>query len=301
MTFTEKTKSELLSGGFGSLEDQKAEAYAFLLLSSAFDKNSIIFDSENIDINLRLCMLLKNLVGATASVFERSGHKPYRLTVENEEERLKVLQFFGQENEINLKVDPQMIEEGSFPSFLKGAFLASGNLSNPEKSYRFELVIKHMALCISLLEYLSENNCFMSFSQRSGRFIVYTKDSSLIEDLLVLMGAGTSSLEIMNAKIYKDIRNKVNRVTNFENANIDKMVKSAEADCEAINYLLEHIDIGDISDELMAAATLRIENPDMSLSELCEIARPKVSRSGLYHRIKKLSAMAEEIRKREEG
>jgi DNA-binding protein WhiA len=151
------------------------------------------------------------------------------------------------------------------------------------------------------MEYLSENNCFMSFSQRSGRFIVYTKDSSLIEDLLVLMGAGTSSLEIMNAKIYKDIRNKVNRVTNFENANIDKMVKSAEADCEAINYLLEHIDPKDLSDELMAAATLRIENPDMSLSELCEVARPKVSRSGLYHRIKKLSTMAEEIKKREEG
>ena len=72
MTFTEKTKGELLEGGFGSLDDQKAEAYAFLLLSSAFDRNSIIFKSENVDVCLRLCMLLKNLINVDARVFEKS-------------------------------------------------------------------------------------------------------------------------------------------------------------------------------------------------------------------------------------
>ena len=301
MTFTEKTKAELLTKGFGSLERQKAEAYGFLLFSSEFNEREILFKSENSESCERLKTLINNLTGIKSKVFEAGGVKPYRLTVESDEDRIKLLSFFEHGNDINLQVNQNNIDGGCFGDFIKGVFLAAGNLSNPEKGYRIEFVSKHMALCISFLEYLSENDVVMSFIQRAGRFVVYTKDSSMIEDLLVLIGAGTSSLEIMNEKIYKDIRNKVNRVTNFENANINKTVMSSESDCEAINYLLEHIDQKELSEELISAATLRIENPEMSLSELCEIARPKVSRSGLYHRIKKLTAMAQEVRKREKG
>ncbi len=300
MSFTKRTKEELLKTGFGKIEEQLSEAYGFLLFSSQFNKNEIYFKSENQEITKRLFDLIKNISGVDGELFEKSGPKPYRFRILNSDAE-KVFNLFRNNDKISLSVEADNIPPGTVKSFIKGVFFASGNIQDPEKGYRLEFVVKFMTLCISFIEFLSENDIMMSFSQRRDRYVVYTKDSAMIEDLLVLLGAHNSSLEIMNAKIYKDIRNRINRKTNFETANINKTVMSAEPDCEAIQYLLEHTEPEDLSEELTAAALLRIENPDLSLTELSKIAVPKVSRSGLYHRIKKLVSMSEQIKLREEG
>jgi DNA-binding protein WhiA len=133
--------------------------------------------------------------------------------------------------------------------------------------------------------------------ERNGRYIVYTKESSVVEDLLVFIGAHNASLEIMNVKILKDIRNKVNRVTNFETANIDKTLSASKKQTDCINYLLKNMAPGYISDELYKTALLRIENPDATLKELCSMTEPPVSRSGMNHRLSKLCELSDALRK----
>ncbi|MBQ5320684.1 MAG: DNA-binding protein WhiA [Oscillospiraceae bacterium] len=295
MTFTQRVKANLAVSDFGSLDEKKSEVYAFLLFSSKVSEKEIILECDSAKIRDRFFELISSVFEIKGEKIEKSGKRKYLLEIKGESAGKIYREFF--EDEISIS-EEKIESEKQFSSFLRGAYLASVNSSDPEKEYRLEFSIKSMPLCIAFMELLSERSVLLSFNQRNERFIAYTKDSSLIEDLFVLMGAGAASLEIMNAKIARDITNKINRVMNCDSANMRKTEQNAEKEIKAINYILEKEE-NILSDELLSVAKLRLQNPDSSLSELCSISETKISRSGMYHRLKKIVALADELYKKE--
>ena len=130
---------------------------------------------------------------------------------------------------------------------------------------------------------------------RAGKFIVYTKNSTTIEELLTYIGAGNETLNLIGVKVYKSIRNRTNRQNNFETSNILKTANAAFLQTEAINKLKTAGRLEALPEELLEAAELRLNNPDMSLSSLCKLSKTRLTRSGLNHRLQKLIEMAEDL------
>lgn len=281
MTFTERVKANLLNADFASAEERHAEVYAYLLFLGTFYDEKVVVDSENEKVIDRIQAILSD-----GERSETNGKRKYRLEISRE----LADRYLNDEEKIDT--------DREFSAFLRASFLSVGNASNPEKEYRVEFIFKEMSQCISFMEILSERPVLLSFNQRADRFVAYTKDSSLIEDILVLMGAGSSSLEIMNAKIQRDITNKMNRVLNCDSANMRKTEQNAVKEIDAINYILEK-DESILSEEQLFVARLRLQNPEMSLSELTKECGNKISRSGMYHRLKKIVSIAEELSKKE--
>ena len=136
---------------------------------------------------------------------------------------------------------------------------------------------------------LQEQNFSPKHLERSGNYIVYFKQSSAIEDFLTFIGASGSAMELMSAKIEKDMRNSVNRRVNCDTANVSKTVDAAAAQLEAITRL----DLSTLPEKLCETARLRLENPELSLTELAELFEPPVTKSGLNHRLRKLKELSE--------
>ena len=189
--------------------------------------------------------------------------------------------------------------EGCLPFFLRGVFLICGNVSSPEKDYHLEFVVPHKNLASDLVRIITEIeelDAQPKTVMRKGSYIVYIKGSESIEDTLTFIGAPQCTLELMNMKIYKDIRNKANRIANCDAANIDKVVKAAMKQIEDIKLIDRAVGLDNLSDELREVAQLRLDNIDMSLQEIGETLSEPISRSGVNHRFKKLAKMAEELR-----
>lgn len=184
--------------------------------------------------------------------------------------------------------------------FLRGLFLSCGTITNPEKQYHCELSLPQTEYCDSILNLMSEHGLFFKKSVRKERCFLYAKDSEHISDFLTFIGATKSSLEIMNAKILKDVRNNVNRVVNFETANLEKTTDAAIQQVQDIEYIFERKGKAYLSEDLLSVARLRLENRELSLREIGELLEPKISRSGVNHRFKKIAEIAESLRNNED-
>ena len=178
--------------------------------------------------------------------------------------------------------------------FLRGAFIACGIVSDPNKEYHLEFSVGSNEKSEALRRLITESGMNIKSSSRKGKSLLYTKDSESISDILTFMGAMISSMEIMNAKIYKDIRNNVNRKVNCESANIEKTVSASRKQLEDIEYIERRAGLGILAEELRPLAEIRRDNIDLSLSEIGKMLG--ISRSGVYHRIKRISETADRLR-----
>lgn len=183
--------------------------------------------------------------------------------------------------------------------FLRGVFLASGIVADPNKEYHLELAVSDEEKCDRLERLIVESGMKIKCSSRKGQHFLYTKDSEGISDFLTYIGAMISSMEIMNAKIYKGVRNNVNRAVNCENANIEKTVAASQKQLADINYIIERKKLDFLSEELRSVAEIRRDNNELSLSEIGELLEPKISRSAVYRRLKRIGEIAEQLRKSE--
>ena len=185
-------------------------------------------------------------------------------------------------------------------AFLRGVFLSCGTASDPNKSYHLEFVVPYKTLSLDLMKILNEYGIKAKHMVRRYVNVIYIKDSESIEELLAMMGAHISAMEIMNIKIYKDVRNLTNRRNNFETANI---MRTADASFDQLNAIRKLKEIGalvDLSDDLKQIALLRLDNPDASLREIGDMCEPKMSRSAVNHRLKKLISISQNIEKEED-
>ncbi|WP_303790290.1 DNA-binding protein WhiA [Ruminococcus flavefaciens] len=194
-------------------------------------------------------------------------------------------------------IDSEIIATNSLGVFTAGVFLACGSVNDPNKEYHLEFACPEEKLAEQLATLLGDIGVTAKTVLRRGQNIVYIKGSESIEDTLTFIGASQCTLELMNTKIYKDIRNKANRIANCDAANIDKVVKAAMKQIDDIKLIDKAVGLDTLSEELREVAQIRIENIDMSLQEIGENLSEPISRSGVNHRFQKLAKMADEIRR----
>ena len=179
--------------------------------------------------------------------------------------------------------------------FLRGVFISCGVVADPNKEYHLELTAS-AEKCHNLFLLINESGMQIKESVRKNQPFLYTKDSEGISDFLTFIGAMISSMEIMNVKIVKDVRNNINRAVNCEAANIGKTVAASQKQIADIEYIKSVKGLEFLTEDLRQIAQMRLEHGEMSLRELGELTEPKISRSGVNHRLRRISEIADKLR-----
>lgn len=301
MSFSYNTKLELCRIEPEQACCEKAECYGLLLCAKSFSPLSVTLVTEHPMVARRAAQLAAQVTGAivdvrTAVSYHRSS---YTLTVQQPQERSRVLAAFGHSGrEISLRVNRSNLEnECCRASFLRGVFLSCGTVTDPVKDYHLEFILPYMNLAKDVMTLLREGPDFQpALVNRKGSFIVYIKGGDRIADLLAYLGAGGAAMELMQVRMVKEVRNNVNRQTNFETANIDKTVGASARQVEAICKIRDTVGLSGLPEELRETAELRLEYPELSLRELGQLFQNPVSRSGVNHRLRRLMEEAESIK-----
>lgn len=279
MSFTTDVKKELCGGDL-SRRQEKTVLYGFLYCLREQDG----YFTESAEMR----DFLRRTAGESKVTFterQRLGKSGYLLD-------FTALAFDAS----NASIDTSYVDgrDENTGLFLRGAFLACGVVSDPNKEYHLEFSVGSAEKSEALRRLITESGMNIKSSTRKGKSLLYTKDSESISDILTFMGAMISSMEIMNAKIYKDLRNNVNRKVNCESANIEKTVSASRKQLEDIEYIEKKVGLGILAEELRPLAEIRRDNIDLSLSEIGKMLG--ISRSGVYHRIKRISETADRLR-----
>ena len=305
MSFASDLKDELCKEVPEEESALHALLYGFLLFSYKFRADEISFSVLHKPTARLFAEALMTHCGVPAKIIfkERVRGTLYKVCIEKASERRKVMDaFYHVPGEPHLRINRANIEnEEDVRYFLRGAYLVCGSLTNPEKDYHCEFDVSYMNLCKDLSALIGEVLAQPKSTIRRGSYMVYYKESENIEDLLTYIGAPMSAVELMNIKIIKDIKNRVNRRMNCDNANLDKTLNASFQQVQDIKYIFDVKGNTFLSEELRTVAEIRLENPDMSLRELGESVEPPLSRSGVNHRLKRIGEIAAEIRKQQEN
>lgn len=298
MSFASDTKKEICHWEPTRDCCRKAEAYGLWLFARGFSLQKCSFVTENGPVARRMAQRAAEVAGVVVEVqvsMHRQGEGSYTLGVPGEDQRRQLLEAFGHTGqELHLRINRANLEnECCLGAFVRGAFLSCGTVTNPQKDYHLEFTVNRFRLAqdlVTLLEEIEGLRIQPSLTRRKGSCVVYLKDSEQIADLLTYMGAQNAAMELMQAKMVKEVRNYVNRTTNFETANIDKTASAAARQIAAIHALEKNPGLEKLPEDLREVARLRLENPEMSLREMGETLG--ISRSGVNHRLKRLLEMS---------
>lgn len=298
MSFCQDIKSEL-SEIRVSRCCMQALTYGLLLFGRAFSSKKISMQSENLSVTKLYALMVQKSYDAQAQITTgKSKNTTYRAEVTDEFDRLKILASvdFGM---VEGKISHEFFNRACCEAaFVRGAFLSCGQMSDPEKSYRVDFSVKSEALAYELRDILEKHSVKANISTRGNGFVVYIKRSEMIINLLALMGASMRSLELIETTIIKEANNKTNRMFNCDGANIKKTIEASFKQRQAIEYLTKREMLSSLPDELIAAASLRMQYPESSLKELCKNSPEPITVSGLNHRLKKIMEIYEDIKSR---
>jgi DNA-binding protein WhiA len=214
-------------------------------------------------------------------------------------EDLQKLGLLNTEGEILAGVNKNIIKHRcDQKAYLRGAFLAGGSISNPEGgNYHLEIITNDIILAEDISKLLNKFDLKAKISTRKNFHVVYMKESEHIFEFLALIGAHQALFDFENIRIIKDMRNQVNRIVNCETANLNKTVDAAVRQLENIKLIQQTIGLKALPENLLEVANLRLQYPDSSLKELGEMMVPKVGKSGINHRLRKIDEIAEKIPK----
>lgn len=289
MSFTNDVKTELCSIRQGAALNF-AECYGMLLFCKSFSFDEIKLQTGSKQAAERFSYLLRTSFDIFPEIIQGGNKKPcYRVQVTSLADVKKIMYHFGYKPQQEITLQKSLLKtEGSQGAFLRGAFLSCGLVSDPNKEYRMDFSIKSEALAQEFKTLFVDKSIDFKITNRTNGYVVYTKKSEEIEDLLTLMGAGGETLNLINVKIYKSLRNKSNRINNFETSNIVKTANTAYIQRTAIEKWEKTGKLKTLPEELYEVAMLRLENPDLSLSALSKLSKTKLTRSGFNHRMTKL-------------
>ncbi|NLA76259.1 MAG: DNA-binding protein WhiA [Clostridiales bacterium] len=296
MSFSSQIKTELCTIDCAPC-CKRAEAFGLLLFGRSFSSGRISLLTELECVARKYCESVAAVTGVMPAVhLSRAGK--YTVSVDSPEDRKKILAEFGYSGkEVALRINRANISEECCPAaFLRGAFLSCGCVTSPQREYHLEFTVSRIKLCRDLQTLIAETGLMPKSVSRTNNCAVYFKDSEEIEDILGAMGANTAVLELMSIKIYKDVRNRVNRKTNFESANLDRTFNAAMAQRDAIQRITETKGLEFLPDQLREIARLRLENPELSLTELGRMMSPPMTRSSVNRRLAKLEEIALKIK-----
>jgi len=276
-----------------------AEAFGILLYCNSFYNDTIKIITESREFAQFLPKLFKKAFNISFDVFP-SLESPGKLTFQifDEEKIALIMDAFGfdPEDTLALHVNFPVVEyECCRAAFLRGAFLAGGSVTDPEKGYHMELTTTHASVARETFSLIREVVALSPKSaQRSGSHVLYFKQSDLISDYLTYLGAPIAAMGIMEAKLEKELNNKVNRRCNCDDANTSKVVEAAQEQLAAIRTLKERGLYGKLAPKIRQAADAREANPESALSELAGMMDPPITKPAMNHRLKKLVQMAKE-------
>lgn len=289
MSFSSEVKFELCKMRHTKSCCLTAECAGMLLFSRHLSEEKISFYTDYSGVAEHLCFLLKKRMKVNFEHVVTDGGVN-KVTVPELTDR----KFIISKLKSGDKPSDNLIQNDCCVSaFLRGVFLSCGFLTDPNKEYRLEFLCPSKKMAQYLFGFLSGIIENPKMVERDGAYYVYYKHSAAVEDMLTLVGAVNASLAVMEIKVEKDMRNKINRVSNFENANFVKTVHASGDQTAAINKIIEKGLLDTLTDPLKEAAILRRDNPEASLSQLCQISG--CSRSGLNHRLKRLIEIADSI------
>lgn len=293
MSFSSEIKRELCVVREIPEADAAAMLYGMFFAGKTEGKKRVL-QSENLNLITAaqaLCETVFPNVHHETRRLVRNGSSLYTFEIKPSG---RLYEKFGDFSDINSEIVSG--NDCSGGAFLRGVFVVCGYVTDPKKEYHLEIVLSEKKHAEILLGFINEHGMTVKSAVRQKNLIIYAKTSEVIEDFLTYIGAGGHSLQIMRVKIEKDLRNRANRSVNCDSANLDKTVAASEKSRRDIEFILETVGEGELSPELRETARLRLENPESSLSELCRMFKIPISRSGLDHRLKKLSKIAEELR-----
>ena len=312
MSFSGSVKEELL----GCIDNARHCRIAEVAAVLAFDGEIVRLPSGEIDLRVSseneslvrkyFTLLEKTFtIRNSVSIDNRITKKNNRFVVELEEPEsaVKILQavkLLG--NDRTLQVSEALVNQMVVQrnccrrAFIRGAFLCAGSISDPEKFYHFEIVCGSKAKAVQLIELIQSFEVDAKIVQRKKYYVVYVKEGAQIVELLGIMGAGVSLMNLENVRILKEMRNTVNRKVNCETANINKTVNAAVKQVEDILYIRDTAGLDSLPENLEETALLRLEYPQASLKELGALLSTPVGKSGINHRLRKICSIANELR-----
>ncbi len=288
MSFSQDQKAEII------LQSAKTSCCKRAILQGILTARGRM-DGDNIFVSVDSCDTAEFVKGIILDVYSKSAEE----VISGVGGRRKLLSFSAKSA---TKYMIELDENGVFYSekcslcqsfFLRGLFLASGRVSDPVKQYSLEFSVGKRT--DALVDFFSSIGLVPRISVKKNETLVYFRNSSMLEDFFALANMNQTAFDIMNAKIKGELRNTANRIANCETNNIDRAVSASISQITLIEELVERGLISLLPDELERTARFRMENRDMSLSQLAGAITPPISKSGLSHRLKKITEMAENI------
>lgn len=279
-----------------------AESFGILLFCNSFRADGIRIITESREFAQMLPKLFRKAFGVSFDVSpeeETPGKMIFQITGPEKISLIMDAYGFSAKDTLSLHINLPVVEEDCCKAaFLKGAFLAGGSVTDPAKGYHLELTTTHGSVareCNSLLTEVLPFQPKTAF--RAGGHVLYIKQSDLISDYLTYLGAPVSAMGIIEAKLEKELNNKVNRRCNCDDANTSKVVEAAQEQLSAIRVLKTGGIYDKLPEKLLQAAKAREENPEASLTELAAMMEPPITKPAMNHRLKKLVQLAQEGKK----
>ena len=295
MSFSGDVKTELCRASLDRPCCARAEAYGALLYGNTFTSREVRLITESESFASRLPLLLDRAFGLQFDRLPGDGERKYVFHLADKGKIHRIIDAFGFDARQSpvLHINFGLLEEECCrAAFLRGAFLAGGSVTEPAKGYHLELATSHAQASRELLALLTDMGRQPRHALRNSSQVIYFKNSEQIEELLTLMGAPVSAMELMNAKAEKELRNGVNRRVNCEAANLDKAVDAAQEQLEAIRRLYELDRVEGLNAALKETIVLRETYPELTLSQLAEEFEPPITKSCLNHRMRKLMELS---------
>lgn len=277
-----------------------AECFGILLFCNCFTADSIKIITECREFAQNLPKLFKKAFGIGFDLQpdpDAGGKMIFQIT---DPGKLDIVMFacgFSRRDTLSLHVNLPLVENDCCKAaFLRGAFLAGGSVTDPGKGYHMEITTTHQSVAREAYALMEEIVGFYpKTAQRGGGQVLYLKNSDLISDFLTFLGAPVSAMGIMEARLEKELNNKVNRRCNCDDANTSKVVEAAQEQISAIRILQEAGMLEKLPSKLHQAAVARMEHPESALSELAAMMEPPITKPAMNHRLKKIMEMAKEV------
>lgn len=283
MSFSSEVKEELSKiGNLANKSSVKAELYGYYCSANVSEERGLMRFSTESEYNINRFSKLLNNVNISKYDIEMQGKK-FSISISRGESKLLKESFDG--FEVGSK-------EGEEKAYVRGTFLGGGSINNPKNKYHIEVKLKNMDTAEKLIEILDKSSINFKILQIKDKYSIYSKDGEEISKFLAFIEASTSVLKFEEIRVYRDMRNNVNRLVNCETANLTKTVDAAVKQIEAINKLKKSGKFNELPENLKEIANLRIANPEASLVELGQMLKKPIGKSGVNYRLNTIIKMS---------
>ena len=283
MSFSSEVKEELSKlGNLANKSGVKAELYGYYSSANVSEERGLIKFSTESEYNINRFSKLLNNVNISKYDIEMQGKK-FSISISREESKTLKESFVG------FEVESKEAEE---KAYVRGTFLGGGSINDPKNKYHIEVKLKDMDTAEKLIEILDKSSINFKILQIIDKCSIYSKDGEEISKFLAFIEASRSVLKFEEIRVYRDMRNNINRLVNCETANLTKTVDAAVKQIEAINKLKKSGKFNELPDNLKEIANLRIENPEASLVELGKMLKEPIGKSGVNYRLNTIIKMS---------